>query len=287
MLQTAPGLAKGICFPCRRSKRRCDRSLPICQRCIRKGAGCSYPTSRGQRQPSSDTHSRDTASNILPTPDNSEANSSPRPQMEQASAASNSPSSIVTAIQFMAPKLFRDAQLEILRLDTPIPSGVAAYVGGSHQIRDIGVTFFSSSWMHVVSRKHFFGTVLSPLCPPRHELVLLALSMKLFCTPLPSDGRDGQTALYTTAKSFFSEVEATGIMSIRVLQAALFIASYEAGHAIYPAAYFTIGTCARYGTALGLDKLMADLMGDGQVGQSWIEIEEMRRVWWGVLILDR
>ena len=111
--------------------------------------------------------------------------------------------------------------------------------------------------------------------------------MKLFCAPLPSDGGDGQTTLYATTKRFFSEVEATGVMSIRVLQAALLIASYETGHAIYPAAYFTVGACARYGTAIGSDKLITDHIGDGELGQSWIEIEEMRRAWWGVLILDR
>lgn len=189
----------------------------------------------------------------------------------------------------MAPDVFREAQLETSRLNTAIPSDVAAYVGDSRQIRDMAITFFSSSasWMPIICRKQFFGTVLNPLSPPRLELVLLFLCMKLFCTPLPSDVGDGQTTLYATTKRFCSEVEATGVMSIRVLQAALLIASYETGHAIYPAAYFTVGACARYGTAIGSDKLMTDHIGDGKLGQSWIEIEEMRRAWWGVLILDR
>ena len=44
LVQTVPSLAKSTtCFPCRRSRRRCDRSLPICQLCIRKGTGCRYP----------------------------------------------------------------------------------------------------------------------------------------------------------------------------------------------------------------------------------------------------
>ena len=172
LVQTAPSLAKSTCFPCRRSKRRCDRSLPICQLCIRKGTGYSYPTHRGQRQPSS----RETAWNIVPTPDDSETNSSPPPQAEQVSSGSNSPSSIVTAIRFMAPDVFREAQLETSRLNTVIPSDVAAYVGDSNQIRDMAITFFSSSasWMPIICRKQFFGTVLNHC--PLHALSLFCYS---------------------------------------------------------------------------------------------------------------
>lgn len=141
--------------------------------------------------------------------------------------------------------------------------------------------------MPIICRKRFFGSVLNPLSRPRHELILLALCMKLSCTPLPHDSDAGQTDLYKTAKRFYSQIEATGIMSIHILQAALLIATYEAGHAIYPAAYFTVGACARYGTALGVDRLLVELIGDCELRHSWIEIEEMRRVWWGVLILDR
>lgn len=73
-------------------------------------------------------------------------------------------------------------------------------------------------------------------------------------------------------------------MSLHVLQATIFIALYEMGHAIYPAAYLTVGACARYGIALGLDKLMTDNSG---FDTSLMEIEEKRRSWWGVLALDR
>ena len=72
-----------------------------------------------------------------------------------------------------------------------------------------------------------------------------------------------------------------------MLQAAVLIAVYEVGHAIYPAAYLTIGACARYGTMLGIDKLGLDLMGDSLGPLSWIEVEERRRVWWAVVLLDR
>ncbi|UKZ53304.1 hypothetical protein TrVGV298_007096 [Trichoderma virens] len=73
-------------------------------------------------------------------------------------------------------------------------------------------------------------------------------------------------------------------MSLQVLQATIFVALYEIGHAIYPAAYLTVGACARYGIALGLDQLMTNNSG---FDRSWMEVEEKRRSWWAVLALDR
>ncbi|KFX87475.1 hypothetical protein O988_09395 [Pseudogymnoascus sp. VKM F-3808] len=240
---------------------------------------------RGQRQPSS-SHSAESGWNTMPTPDVTEPDPEP---IYVSPSQSDANSSIISAIHFMAPKVFHEAQLTVPRSNSAIPNDVAAYVGDPQQIRDMAIAFFSFSawWMPIICRKRFFSSALNPLSPPPRELVLLALCMKLFCSPLPPNAEAGQTDLYKTAKRFYSELEASGITSIRVLQAALLIAIYEIGHAIYPAAYFTVGICARYGSALGLDNSLTDYMVDCGLGQSWLEIEEMRRVWWGVLILDR
>jgi hypothetical protein len=76
-------------------------------------------------------------------------------------------------------------------------------------------------------------------------------------------------------------------MSIHVLQAGILITFYELGQAIYPAAYLSVGSCARYGLALGIDKLSLIPPSEGDASQAWNEQEESRRVWWAVLIFDR
>jgi len=59
---------------------------------------------------------------------------------------------------------------------------------------------------------------------------------------------------------------------------------YEVGHAIYPSASISIGACAKYTCALGIDKT-------GTEGQAhtfdWVESEERSRAWWAIVILDR
>ncbi|KAL7930697.1 hypothetical protein V8C35DRAFT_311975 [Trichoderma chlorosporum] len=293
--------ARISCFPCRHSKRRCDKSLPACQLCIRKGVDCYYPERRAQKYVvlpgSHDTISDNVSArndlSIINTAESDRSREWVQPSPLEASYAT--PSSTMksfgtaTAIQFIAPTIFREANLEIPRVNIAIPSDVAALTGEFEQIRNISATFFSQVviWNPVIFRKNFFNIALNPLSPRRAEGILLSLCMKLYCTASSQDDSDGRTALYKTTKQFYCQVEATGIMSVCILQSAILIAVYEIGHAIYPAAYLTVGACARYGIALGLDKLLVDLTGENNAGKSWMEIEEMRRVWWGILILDR
>lgn len=105
--------------------------------------------------------------------------------------------------------------------------------------------------------------------------------------PVLNDTEDGRSAVYKVVKRFHAEVEAFGTMSIHVLQAAVFLAIYEIDQAIYPSAYLSVGACARYGIALGLNKQLKNRSGIDHPARSIVELEEQRRVWWAVLILDR
>ncbi|KAL5338121.1 hypothetical protein BJX70DRAFT_217487 [Aspergillus crustosus] len=266
------------CFSCRRSKRRCDKNLPACQLCTRRGLRCSYPQRRGQRPASpAETTRYSVRLASIPVDNNPEALSVP------------SLFSMTTAISFLAPSLFREAILESPRLDLGIPEEVALQIGNNQQIRETTTRFVerTRSWMPVVSPKRHLAAALNPLSPRRRPSALLSLCMRLCCLP-PRDGDStDRMTLYRLVKRFYSEVESTEGLCVQVLQAAVFIAVFEIGDAIYPAAYLTVGACARYAIAMGLDKVNKGRMGRGSSVKSWLEIEEARRVWWGVLVLDR
>lgn len=78
-------------------------------------------------------------------------------------------------------------------------------------------------------------------------------------------------------------MEIAGHLSIYTLQSAILTAMYEMGHAIFPGAFTTIATCARYATALGINEPLPLPI----QGKAWIEQEERNRIWWAILILDR
>ena len=56
---------------------------------------------------------------------------------------------------------------------------------------------------------------------------------------------------------------------------------YELRHAIYPSAFISISACTHYtringGKALSTTKVL-----------TLVEVEERRRIWWAIVILDR
>ncbi len=224
-------------------------------------------------------------------------------------AAKRSPDFDASAIYFIAPNIFQQARLELARVDLTVPASVALLVGDLSSVRAIGACWFVTihRWFPIVCKSNFFSCLLNPLARRRAELSLLALSMKLCCTaphlaaasapPSPGDDMyDGgnhhaaRTPLYRAAKRFYHEAETAGLVSVHVLQAGILIALYELAHALYPAAYLTVGACARHGLAIGIDKFSLVQWGGGggaDEPRSWDEVEERRRVWWAVLIFDR
>lgn len=84
------------------------------------------------------------------------------------------------------------------------------------------------------------------------DLALLFLCMKLMAPRPQDDPENIYNPIYAAAKRFISYLEASGTVSLMVLQAYILVALYELGHSIYPAAWMTVGSCARYGQVLGI-----------------------------------
>lgn len=77
---------------------------------------------------------------------------------------------------------------------------------------------------------------------------LLYLYMQLLVGErLPPALQNSQKTFYADVRECHFLVESAGILSLHLLQAGLLLAVNEFGHAIFPAAYITIGRCARIG----------------------------------------
>lgn len=113
-------------------------------------------------------------------------------------------------------------------------------------------------------------------------MYLLVASMKLAI----SSANNLDLQLYKIVKHLQLELELGGFLSFSVLQARIITALCEMGHAIYPAAFLSIGYCVRYGVALGIDQDLKRIPSEPDA-YSADGLEERRRAWWGILILDR
>ncbi|KAH8802607.1 putative fungal-specific transcription factor [Xylogone sp. PMI_703] len=257
--------AQQACLACKSRKRKCDKALPQCSWCSRKGLSCTY-SSPGQS-------SNDAASQQSYT---SSIDESPR----------KSRSLDFPTILFMDPVILQYGQVETPRTTYPVPSHVLQLLGGLTELTTIASTYFTTVhvWMPIISKKLCYEHHLQPAFHCHADIALLFLAMKLITSMLPNELANARTPAYHTAKHFFLEIEASGMMSIQVLQAGLLLALYEVGHAIYPSAYLSIGTCTRYAYALGINK-GARIKASKVL--SLVELEENKRVWWGIVILDR
>jgi hypothetical protein len=203
-----------------------------------------------------------------------------------ATAENNAPSSHrldLPTLSFLDPNILQYGQLDLSCAAVAVPTQIANIVGDIIDIRTTAGVFFETihPWMPLVSKKRFYDHHLKILLHSHADISLLFLCIKLV-TEIPSS--DSRSLLYHTAKHFYLDVESSGICTIQVLQASVLIALYEIGHALYPAAFLSIGACARFAHTLGI-------RGSGAARPSnvttLVELEERRRVWWAIVILDR
>lgn len=81
--------------------------------------------------------------------------------------------------------------------------------------------------------------------------MLLLMAMQLHTQPVGNNDPSDRE-LYKTTKSCSSYIEASNAFSTRLLQANLLMTLYEVSNAIFPAAYLSVGHCARLGQAMGI-----------------------------------
>ncbi|KAK3397818.1 hypothetical protein B0T20DRAFT_232564 [Sordaria brevicollis] len=159
----------------------------------------------------------------------------------------------------------------------------------NNTIQEIATTYFSTVhlWFPFISRKRMtLGHTLHESGP---DLAMLFLAMKLVVT-LPREGMDRggvlDSEVYGAAKRMLGLLEASGCVSLLGLQAMVLVAVYEYGQGIMPAAWMTVGACARYAELCGLPGFKESSAVLGPVA-TWTESEERRRVWWAIYTLDR
>lgn len=190
------------------------------------------------------------------------------------------------------PVFFLDAAIfEMNQVEIPSVSIIFSpdIVEATRNYRLIAMQYFENfhGLLPFISKKLFYEQLMNTSQQPQTDLILLLLCMKLIVW-LPSESLDEsrpKTPDYLAVKRLLVEADVAGTMTLQILQAMIIISIYELGHAIYPPAYLSIGACARYGLALGINAQKESIVIDSS--STILEQEERRRAWWAIVVLDR
>lgn len=289
-------LAPQACTACKRQKRKCDKKLPQCSLCLRMMRECNYYESS---TPASDrsTVLQDRIAELEAllqqkdkqiqqqsiSPCHSRQFYSPAARLVNANPFEQFP-----ALFFLDNEMFKEARMSIPRPSPPVPEDIYQMLGNVDGLKGICERFFTAThtWFPILSKKRFEIMLTDPGFEPLPDVALLFSVMHLLTDEGSNCRNSTRTNSYWSIKNYAVALEANAVMTPQVLQANVLIAAYEIGHAIYPAAYLSVGKCATLGRALGLDNRKDAPQMLRRYG-AWAELEELRRVWWAILLLDR
>lgn len=286
------------CVACRKQKRKCSKALPQCSLCIRIGRRCDY--SDISPSPNADDFAslRQQITSLEARLEGRNAGLGWNEPMRTISlspasngdAGSGVDATIFPSVFFLDTEIFDEAHMCNPKPTFPIPQDVANTLGTSIlDIQDVVDRYFANihTWLPFISKKRMQFALSNPGLELSADFALLLLAMKLIMHAPTGGPRSAISPLYSMTKRYYAAVESAGVISSQSLQANLLIAAYEIGHAIYPAAYITTGHCARLGHALGLHNRRDAPQLIKRKTPAWAEMEEARRIWWVVMLLDR
>lgn len=209
--------------------------------------------------------------------------SSPGTLATESSIPSREPNSFPSAL-FLDIDCYKWSHMQLPRPDAIIPMDILSILNQGNSILETSRLYFDTihQWIPIISKKRLeLGISLED---GRPEVALLFLAMKLNSYPPPAG--DKFDPIYSAAKNFMVTLEASGAVSLIYLQAMTLMAVYEYSHSIYPAAWMTVGSCARLAELLGISP-GKDSMNIMSPITTWTELEEKRRLWWAIYVLDR
>lgn len=293
--------ASQACVSCRAQKKKCDKSLPSCALCSRVGRSCNYSSESLSASHSEELQAlqkkvrRLEAQLEVYSNHASPISQDSRRLISRASSASlnnleedEQSNDCVPSAFFLDAIAFDFGKYQIRPHNLQLPQVFEDVCPTSTIVRNILKQYYTlyDSWLPMISKQLLFQNLSVPLEDTNSDVALLYLCMRLIVERLPQALRSPQTSFYFSVKEYFFLIESAGLLSIRTLQAGILLALYELGHAIFPAAYLTIGRCAKIGQAMNIH----NTAGTPQMISPpviWTDLEERRRVWWAILILDR
>lgn len=278
-----------VCARCKGRKKKCDKAFPSCGRCSRLNVRCAYSAASGETV----QHAATTAVQ----PDESK-NPSNYLQQDRGEGSPTFLPEITSRNTFIAGIPHHQSILHDLHTVDLQPldfekhfvqqaHDIAARNGDNFQNAALNYFLFDHPWYPIISRTQMIEGLLVMQSELRAEFADMLLCVYLM-TQLSSRasvcGEELQQ-LYHTVKGMHYVLLSTGRSSIEVVQAGLLIALFEYTQGLHGSAYSSIGACARMGHLLNFHKSLSPVSVSSP--RSAVVVESERKLWWGIIILER
>ncbi|KAK3329529.1 hypothetical protein B0H66DRAFT_526913 [Apodospora peruviana] len=256
-----------VCLNCRRKKKRCDKGLPACSRCIESRQVCQHEDDIGLGSNSSTPGSHryePLLSQYVPSGSH---------QLGPGYSTLN-PSLFATmdTLENIHHFVFRTV-LEVAENRQGVENVAAAY------FRDV------NTWFTVVQQQAFERQLDDLWINPSAETGVLILCMRLIIRPPNSNPFSGMADRhYLSTKTMLSLVQTKVQLSIPLLQAELLIALYEFSHAMPQQVYMSVGNCFQMTRAFGWQSKSFWTQGPQSLGPR--ELKLCSILWWAIVYVD-
>ncbi|KAK9370572.1 C6 transcription factor [Lipomyces kononenkoae] len=264
-LSLRAGTAPNVCTVCRSQKKKCDKNLPSCARCLKLNLLCDYTYISEQH-----FNNNLSASNfLLPL---AFGNLWLPARFEEFLQPHNNLQRRTSDIDHF---FVGTVMTTILEQKWDLNEDVTAHYSTIHP------------WLPVIHERNFRRRISQLQQIPRAETALLVLAMCMMRHASASNPEtdDTQSHLYHLFKYLFSLLQHSRPLSLELVQSGLLLVVFELGASLLNAASMSISICARLAYALGLNVNV--LLTDELYFTEWIELEERQRVWLGIYMLDR
>ncbi|KAI0547029.1 hypothetical protein F4679DRAFT_555578 [Xylaria curta] len=273
--------AAQVCVICKVRKKKCNKVLPSCSSCSRKGLTCQYPG----------------PSSCSPTCQTTR----PRPLLVERRQRTNN------ALAFSS-DVFLAGSIPL----EPAVSEATIYAEVNRLIRstgrfldDVSASYFQSihRYLPFISRVRFQSDLVTVGAVPSAGFSVLLLSMCLATLRTQPDAstvngtrKADRKAFHLATRSLYSRVQTLFSPSLSFIQAGLLLSLYEYGHGRPEDALASIAGCARMAYAARIHRSSSYLprspkpTDDSNIPTEMeirLDIEEAANTWWGVIICER
>lgn len=261
---STPRKASQVCRLCHKRKKACDKRLPTCGYCLKRGMICQYDDGGSPRSRA---------------PADAAMTSVLAVRSAMLSVFGSSRSSLVQS---------RNAESQV-----SLDSGRRVTLAGTlHEqvtniiqalnlsFEDISARYFQDCHpsFQIIAPQLLQETIRASTTPAA-DISVLILALCLVTVESPGDD------LYVAARMLFAAIQSTTSASIALLQTALLVSSYEYARGWLDAASISVAQCVRMGYSLGINKY--PFQSSHEITTKNLTAVQSWNLWWGVVMLDR